>query len=100
MTRRAGDASVRPPVYGALVLATLSTGAGWAVIGGAVVLLWVVPSIFVSAVAAGEDFRAPGVFVAALFLSWPFVLLVVITLGGRSPLVRALKADDLEPSDL
>jgi hypothetical protein len=81
------------------VLATLSTAQAWAVIAGAVVLVWIVPAIFVSAVGAGEGFRAPGVFVAALFLGWPVVLLVVITVGARSPLVSALRSSDPAPSD-
>ncbi len=73
------------------MLATLAIGQAWAIIAGAWVLVWFVPAIVVSGVGAGEGFRPWGVFVAALFLSWPLALLVVIVLGGHSPLVRALR---------
>jgi hypothetical protein len=74
------------------MLATISTLQGWSIIVGAWFLLWVVPAIVVSGVGAGEGFRPLGVFMAALFLSWPLVLLVVIVLGGQSPLVLALRS--------
>jgi len=58
----------------------------YAVVSLVVVLgIWIVPSFLIARLAERKGRSFPAYFIAALFLCWPLVLVVVLIVPRRSP---------------